>query len=442
MAEPTQATDVAPPPDAAPPKSQPKSQDDKRSPDKPVPEKPAPDKHRDVPPERGFLREHPIKAVIGVIVLVGLIGGGFLFWNYSQTFESTDDAFIDGHTNYISPRISGTISNVLVGENQFVKEGQVLAEIDPSDYQVAYERAQADLAQAQAQTRSQSPAIPITATTNQSSITSTEADISNALAGIAAAERDRDADLARLRESQANSARAQADLVRYKTLVAKEEVSREEYDQKVAAAEAAAAQVQSLQSMAESTSKVIDQRRAALTSVQIKLEQVRSTAPQELEIRRAAVQSSQASAQGAKAQVDQALLNLKYTKILAPVSGVIGRKSLEVGMRVQPGQQLLVIVPLDDLWVTANFKENQIRRMRPGQSVKIHVDAFDKDYEGVVDSFPAATGAKFSLLPPENATGNFVKVVQRLPVRIRFKEGQDPEKRLRPGMSVEPKVFL
>ena len=375
-------------------------------------------------------------------MLVALIVGGFLFWNYSQTFESTDDAFIDGHTNYISPRISGTVTNVRVVENQFVKEGQVLAEIDPSDYQVAFERAQADVAQAQAQIRSESPAVPITATTSQSSITSTEADISNAQAAIAAAERDRDADLARLREAQANSAKAQADLARYKILVAKEEVSREEYDQKVAAAEAQDAMIQSMQSMAEAAGKIIEQRRAALSSVEIKLQQVRSTAPQELEIRRASVQSAQADAQAAKAQVDQALLNLKYTKILAPVSGVIGRKSVEVGMRVQPGQQLLVIVPLDDIWITANFKESQIRRMHPGQSVKIHVDAFDKDYDGYVESLPAATGAKFSVLPPENATGNFVKVVQRLPVRIRFKEGQDPEKRLRPGMSVEPKVFL
>jgi membrane fusion protein (multidrug efflux system) len=402
----------------------------------------APLKTREQDVERGFLREHPIKTLLGLIVLAGLIVGGFLFWNYSQTFESTDDAFIDGHTNYISPRISGTISNVLVVENQFVKAGQMLAEIDPSDYQVAYERARADVAQAQAQIRSQSPAVPITATTNQSSITSTEADISNALAGIASAERDRDADLARLRESQANSAKAQSDLSRYKTLVAKEEVSREEYDQKVAAAEAAAAEVQSLESMAESAAKVIEQRRFALSSVETKLQQVRSNGPQELEIRRAGVQSAQATAQAAKAQVDQALLNLKYTKILAPVSGVIGRKALEPGMRVQPGQQLMVIIPLDELWVTANFKESQIRRMHPGQSVKIHVDAFDKDYEGTLDSFPAATGAKFSLLPPENATGNFVKVVQRLPVKIRFKEGQDSEKRLRPGMSVEPKVFL
>jgi membrane fusion protein (multidrug efflux system) len=432
MADRTPAPEIAPPADPTPPKEPPKGQDTPR----------IVLTSRDEPAERGFLREHPIKAIIGFLVLTGLIVGGFLFWNYSQTFESTDDAFIDGHTNYIGPRISGTITNVLVVENQFVKEGQVLAEIDPADFQVAFERAQADVAQAQAQIRSQSPSVPITAITNQSSITSTEADISNARAAIASAEHDRDADLARLREAQANSGKAQADLARYKTLVEKEEVSREEYDQKVAAAEAAVAQVQSLQSMAESAGRIIDQRRAALQTVQVKLDQVRSNAPQELEIRRAAVQSAQATAQAAKAQVDQALLNLKYTRIVAPVSGVIGRKSLEVGQRVQPGQQLLVIIPLDDIWITANFKESQIRRMRPGQPVKIHVDAFDKDYEGTVESLPAATGAKFSLLPPENATGNFVKVVQRLPIRIRFKEGQDPEKRLRPGMSVEPKVFL
>jgi membrane fusion protein (multidrug efflux system) len=398
--------------------------------------------HPPEPPERGLLREHPIKAAIAFIVIIALIVGGYLFWQYSQTFESTDDAYIDGHSNYISPRIAGTITKVMTSENQFVKAGQVLAEIDPSDYQVAYERAQAGVARAQAQIRSESPEVPITTTTNLSSITSTEADISNAQASIASAERDRDADLARLREAQANSAKAQADVARYKTLVAKEEVSQEEYDQKRAAAEAAAAQVESAQSMAESAGKVIEQRRAALTSIEIKLQQVRSNAPQQLEIRRAAVQTAQASAQAAKAEVDQALLNLKYTQILAPVSGIVGRNALEVGLRVQPGQQLAVIVPLDDIWVTANFKESQIRRMRAGQSVRIHVDAFGKDFDGFVESLPAATGGRFSVLPPENATGNFVKVVQRLPVRIRFKEGQDPDKRFRPGMSVEPKVFL
>jgi membrane fusion protein (multidrug efflux system) len=413
-------------------------------PKQPAPPGPPKDQRKpaDAPPDRGFLREHPIKAAIGVILLIAAVVGGFLYWNYSQTFESTDDAFIDGHTNYISPRIAGTVINVMVTENQFVKEGQVLAEIDPADYQVAYERAQADAAQAQAQIRSQNPAVPIANTTTQSNITSTESDIANAQAAVASAERDRDADLARLREAQANASKAQSDLARYKTLVDKEEVSREEYDAKVAAAEAATAEVQSLQHVAEAASRIIDQRRAALNSVGIKLQQVRSTAPQEVEIRRAAVQSAQASALGAKAQVDQALLNLKYTRILAPVSGIVGRKSLEVGQRVQPGQQLLVIVPLDDIWVTANFKESQIKRMRPGLSVRIHVDAFDRDYDGYIDSLPAATGAKFSILPPENATGNYVKVVQRLPVRIRFKEGQDPDKRLRPGMSVEPKVFL
>jgi membrane fusion protein (multidrug efflux system) len=413
------------------------------APPKPQSGQPAQPKHIDEPQqERGFLREHPLKAIFGLLVIAGLIIGGYRFWAYSQTYESTDDAFIDGHTNYIGPRISGTITKVMVVENQFVKEGEVLAEIDPSDYQVSYERAAADVAQAQAQIRSLAPNVPITATTNQSSISATEADISNALAGISSAERDHDADLARLREAQANNTKAQSDLARYKILVDKEEVSQQDYDDKVAVAAASNAQVQSLQAMAESSSKVIEQRRAALTSVQVKLQQVRTNAPQEMDIRRAAVQSAQATAQAAKAQVDQARLNLNYTKILAPVSGVVGRKMLEVGMRVQPGQQLLVIVPLDDIWVTANFKESQIRRMQPGQRVTIHVDAFDKDYDGTVESLPAATGAKFSLLPPENATGNFVKVVQRLPVRIRFKAGEDREQRLRPGMSVEPKVFL
>jgi len=391
---------------------------------------------------RGFLREHPIKSAIGFLFLIGLAVGGFLFWNYSQTYENTDDAFVDGHTNYISPRIAGTITNVFVQENQTVKAGDVLAEIDPADYQVAFENAQAQLAQSQAQVRTSNPGVPITSTANQSAITSTEADIANAQAAIASAERDHDADLARLVGAQADNAKAQADLTRYKTLVAKEEVSQEEYDQKLAASKSSAAQVQAVQAQSDAAARIVDQRKAALEQVRTKLHELQSNAPQQLEIRRAAVQQAQASAQASKAEVDQALLNLKYTKIIAPVSGVIGRKLVEVGMRVQPGQQLLVIVPLDDIWVTANFKENQIRRMHPGQSVRIHVDAFDRDYDGYLESLPATTGAKLSILPPENATGNYVKVVQRLPVRIRFKEGQDPEHRLRPGMSVEPKVFL
>src|SRR5262249_11992788 len=160
--------------------------------------------------------------------------------------------------------------------------------------------------------------------------------------------------------------------------------------------------------------------------------QARSNAPQEVAIRRAFVGSRQASVLVAKAAVEQAKLNLDYTRIIAPVRGVVGRKAVEVGMRLQPGQQLMAVVPLEDGWVTANFKETQLRRMRPGQAARIHVDAFDKDYEGYVESLPAATGAKYSILPPENATGNYVKVVQRLPVRLRFKAGQDKEHLLRP----------
>ena len=403
---------------------------------------PADHKHTAEPPSRGFFREHPIKAIIGLIVVAGILIGGYMFWQYSQTYENTDDAFIEGHTDYISPRIAGTITKVNVVENQFVKAGDVLAEIDPADYQVSYERAVADVAQAQAQIKSLTPNVPITATTNQSSITSTQADLSNAEAGVAAAERDYQAALGRLKEAQANNGKAKSDLARYKMLVAKDEVSQQDYDARAAAVEASDALVQSLQQTADASAKIIDQKRAALAAVQVRLQQIQTNAPKELEIRRAAVKSAEATAQAAKAQVDQAQLNLQYTKIIAPISGLIGHKLLEPGMRVQPGQQMLAIVPLDDIWVTANFKENQIQRMHPGQKVVIHVDAFDKDYNGYIESLPAATSATFSLLPPENATGNYVKVVQRLPVRIRFNAGEDPDHRLRPGMSVEPKVFL
>ena len=318
----------------------------------------------------------------------------------------------------------------------------MLAEIDPSDYQVALQRVEANLAQSQAQLRAANPSIGITQTTSETTVSTSQAEILQAQAGIGAAQRDYQSDLAKLRDAEANSAKAQADLARYKLLVAKDEVSREEYDQKVAAAQSAAAMVEGARERAAASQQVIDQRKAILMQAQSRLQQARQNAPRQVAVQEANVQSQRAGEQASRAAVNEAQLNLQYTKLIAPVTGLVGRKAVEVGMRVQPGQQLMAIVPLDDIWVTANYKETQLKRVRANLRATIHVDALGRDFEGYVDSLPAATGSRFSLLPAENATGNYVKVVQRLPVRLRFKPGQDQDHLLRPGMSVEPKIWL
>ncbi len=392
--------------------------------------------------QRGFLRSHPIAVVVGLLVLVGLAIGAYFLLAYLNSYESTDDAQIDGHLNMIGTRIAGTITSVLVQENQQVNKGQVLAEIDPSDYQVALQRVEANLAQSQAQLRAANPTIGITQTTSETTVSTSQAEILEAQASVGGAERDYQSDLAKLRDAEANYAKAQADLSRYKQLVAKEEVSREEFDQKVAASQMAGAMVESAREASGASQKMIEQRKAILLQAQSRLQQARQNAPRQVAIQQANVQSQKAGEQASRAAVNEAQLNLQYTKVIAPVSGLVGRKAVEVGMRVQPGQQLMAIVPLDDVWVTANFKETQLKSVRQGLRTTIHVDALGRDFEGYVESLPAATGSRFSLLPAENATGNYVKVVQRLPVRLRFKPGQDSEHLLRPGMSVEPKIWL
>ncbi len=402
-----------------------------------------PDKQNQAaPPRRSFIREHPLKTLLGLILIVAAAIGGFRWWQYTQTYESTDDAQIDGHMNLISARISGTVIAVHVTENQVVKPGDLLMELDPADYQVALERAEAGLSQAEAQIRMETPSVPITATTTQTQISTTRSGVANATAAIAAAQRDYDAQLGRVAQAEANNARAQADLDRYSMLVKKDQVSKEEYDQKVAAAKAASAMVETERSAAQADARVVEQRQAALEQATSQLDQATRNAPQQVLAQRATVDLKRAGAQAARAAVDEAKLNLTYTKIFAPIGGIVGKKSVEVGQRVQPGQQLVSIIPLDDIWITANFKETQLLHMSVGQKAVIHVDAYDRDYDGYVESMPPATGAQFSVLPPENASGNYVKVVQRLPVRLRFKQGVDPEHKLRTGMSVVPKVSV
>jgi membrane fusion protein (multidrug efflux system) len=387
---------------------------------------------------QGRRRSFLFAIVVGAAILIGAIS----FWLYSRTYESTDDAQVDGHLNGITARIDGEVVAVYGEENQKVQAGQLLVELDPRDYQVALEQAEAQLLKAQAEVRAENSNLPIAKTASQTSVSTSQSGISDAEAGVAAAERDQSAAASRLQQVEANNAEAQANLARYKSLVEKAEVSRSQYDQVVATAKALAAAVDSARSSAESAQKVVEQRRAQLDQAHSRMKLADVSAPNQIAISKANLQSSEANVKAMQAQVDRATLDLSYCKIVSPVSGVVTNRTAEVGEHVSKGQRLLTVADLADLWVTANFKENQLRQMHTGQPVTVSVDAFDQDFDGVVEAMPGATGSITSLLPPENATGNYVKVVQRLPVRIRLKPGQKGLDRLRPGMSVVPKVWL
>ncbi len=380
--------------------------------------------------------------VVVLLIGIALAAGGYFYWNYAQTYESTDDAQVDGHLNGISARIAGTISAVYVDENQFVKAGQLVAEIDPRDYDIALAQAKAEVAQRQAEIQVQNPNVPITEMSSQTNVSTAQADVATAEAAVAWAERDLNAAEAKLREAEANSAKAQSDVERYKALVGKDEIPRQIYDQAVASANAQAAAVDSARATAEASRKLVDQRRSQLAQAQSRLAEASSNGPHQLAISRANILAKQADVEVARTKVDRAMQDLAYTKILSPVDGIVSKRNVEVGNHVQPGQQLLLIAQVQDLWVTANFKETQLRRMHAGQRVTVSIDAYDLTLKAHVESMPAATGTVNSLLPPENASGNYVKVVQRLPVRIRFDKGQAGLDRLRPGMSVVPKVWL
>ncbi len=375
-------------------------------------------------------------------MLVAAAVAGFRLLNYYNSYETTDDAQVDGDIYAITSRIAGTVKAVYVQDNQQVKAGQLLVELDPRDYEVALDQAKAALNASRTLVAVARPSVPITSVSTETTLSSSVTDIAQARAALAGSQRDYESDVADVRKSEADSAKAQADLERYRLLIAKDEISKQQFDQAVAAAKSAAADVDVKKATAEAAARTIEEMQARLEQSITKQTEAERNRPQEIAIQNATVQSREASAMQQQTMVDQAALNLSYTKIFAPVDGIIGKKNAEPGQQVAPGQQLMADVPVADIWITANFKETQLKRMKPGQRATIHVDAYDRDYEGVVESVAGATGARFSLLPPENATGNYVKVVQRLPVRIRLKEGEDKNHELRPGMSVDPKVWL
>jgi membrane fusion protein (multidrug efflux system) len=364
----------------------------------------------------------------------------FFGYRYLSTYESTDDAQIDGHLNALSTRVAGYVTEVDVNDNQYVEKGQKLVQIDPRDYQVAVERAKADLADAEAAAQASNLNVPVEDVNATTQVSASEADVAGAQAAISAAQKQADAARAQLQAAEANNTRAQADLVRYRDLVAKDEVSQQIYDQSDAAAKANAAAVESARADVAAADQQVMQAQSRIAQAQAGLA-YSHTGPQQVEAMRAKARAAAAQVEQKKAALDQAELNVQYCTLVAPVSGVVS-KSVEVGMNVQPGQTLVSIVPLDDIWITANFKETQLANMRPGQRVTISVDAFSRDYRGKVDSIAGASGARFSLLPPENATGNYVKVVQRVPVKIVLDPGENKDHLLRLGMSVVPKVYV
>jgi membrane fusion protein (multidrug efflux system) len=390
----------------------------------------------------GWTREHPLGAVSGIVGLIVLVICGVFVWNYLQSYESTDDAQVDGHVNAISSRIAGTVKSVFIENDQNVSGGELVVELDPRDYEVALAQQKGNFAQAQANLEGQNPNVPITQLTQATGILNADLDVTNARAGYLAQEQTTQAALADLTQAEANAVNAANEEKRYRALAQEQEVSREQYDQRVADTRAQDANVKSRAASAAAADKAIEQRAGTLKEAVATAAQVKQNAMRQVAVQRATVDARQAALEISKAQVDQAVLNLGYCKIYAPVNGVIGNKTVEIGATVSIGQELFDVTPIDDLWITANFKETQLRKMRPGQSVRISVDTLGKSFDGYIESMPGATGARYSLLPPDNATGNYVKVVQRLPVRIRLRPNQDGATLLRTGMSVEPKVFL
>jgi len=394
-----------------------------------------------------------IRIAIGAVLIAVLATSAWLWATAGR--ETTDDAQVDAHVTPIAARIGGTVIEVPVKENQQVEAGAVVAVIDPRDYQVALEKARAELATAEADAAVAKVNVPITSTAATSNVSTARGGVEHAEAGVDQAQRGIDGANARLvtaqarqREAEANATRTAKDVERFKGLLAKDEISQQQYDAAVAAADGAHAaadsarsQVQEAQSGIQIAQSQLMQARAGSSQATAQLQSAQ-TAPQQVQAIRARAASADAKVMQQRAAVQQAELNLQYAIVKAPTKGIVSKKGIEVGQVVQPGQPLMTLVPLENVWVTANFKETQLRDMRPGQPAIVEVDAYGgREFKGHIESLAAATGSRFSLLPPENATGNFVKVVQRVPVHIAIDEKQDAQQLLRPGMSVTAKVY-
>ena len=404
-------------------------------------EEPKPTEHANEDRHKPMARSKKLAAASLGALLV--LGAAAYFVRNAFLYESTDDAQVNGHVMPLSARISGQVKQVNVVEGQLVHAGDVLVAIDAKDYQIAVDQARANLADAEATAASSHFSVPITSATAFSGLDSAQAAVKNAEAGVAAAEQNLQASKAALLQAQANAAKTDSDLARYEQLVGKQDISRQQYDGAVSAAKANQAAVKSAEAVVAGTEMALQQAHGRLVQARADLRNAQ-TAPQQVLLTTAKAKASDAQVLQRKAQLEQAELNLNYTIIRSPVTGIVGKRSVEIGQNVSVGQELVSVVPLDDVWVTANFKETQLAHIRPGQPVEVKVDAYGRSWKGHVTNLGGGTGSVFSLLPPENATGNYVKVVQRVPVRIDFErpagESFNAEGLLKPGLSVEPKV--
>ncbi|MGO9776687.1 MAG: HlyD family secretion protein [Terracidiphilus sp.] len=382
------------------------------------------------------------RGIIAVAVAVLVLVAAGLWWRSTYS-ETTDDAQINGHLIQVSARVAGQVAKVYVEENQVVKAGDVIAELDPSDYKVAVENAEAALASAQANAAAANVNVPITSVNTGSNLTSADANVSGSAAAVEQAEQQLQAAHAHVGQVKANNIKAQADLERYKPLVEKDVISKQQFDAAVAAADAAKAALSDARHSEDAAKQAVNVAKEREKQAQAGLKYAQ-TGPDQVAAQSARARQAEAQVQQAQAQLDMAKLNLSYTRIVAPAAGIITHKSVEINQNVAPGQNLMMLVSLEGLWVTANFKETQLRHMLAGQAVEIDVDSTGKTYHGKVTQIGGATGSVLSLFPPENATGNYVKVVQRVPVRIDFTDlaQEDPNHELRPGLSVEPKVYV
>jgi len=393
-----------------------------------------------------------VRILIGVVVLVALAAG--IWWWTTRNRESTDDAQVDAGVTPIAARVGGTVMSVPIVDNQEVKEGTVLLEIDKRDFEIARDRARAELADAEASAAAARAGVPISSTTAASGVTTAKGGVEQATSEVSAAEQSIDAAKARLataqakqREAAAKAAKSAKDVERFKPLLAKDEIAQQQFDAAVATANADAAASESTAAQVVEADLDVRVAQNRLAQARSKVQQASAdlseaqTGPEQVKVTQARAAAAEARVMQARAVVKQAELNLEYTTVKAPVKGTISKKTVEVGQQIQPGQALMALIPLERVWITANFKETQVENIRPGQRVTIRADAYGgKTFNGKVESLAAATGARFSLLPPDNSTGNYVKVVQRIPVRISLDAGQDPEHLLRPGMSVVPTV--
>jgi membrane fusion protein (multidrug efflux system) len=391
--------------------------------------------------------------IAALVIVVG--AGGFWLWRTLSPRESTDDAQLTGHVSPVAARVGGTVKTIHVADNQLVKAGDVLVEIDRRDYEIAVAKAEADLAAAEAHSRAARAGVPVTSAAARGEEHSANAGTGNAEAALRAAEREVDASRAKLNaakarqaEAAANATRAAQDLERMKPLAAKDEISKQQFDAAATTAQATQAAVESAVASvheAEANLDVSESRRVQTTGMLTQAQaqaQAAATVPQQIALTQAQAAGADAQVLQAQAALEQARVNLERAAIVAPAAGVISRKAIEVGQVIQPGQPLMAITSLSDVWVTANFKETQLASLRVGQKASIDVDAYGHAVEGRVESIAAATGATFALLPPDNATGNFVKVVQRVPVKILLDKPADQGTPLRPGMSVTATVYV